>query len=287
MNARLTNVRIDMNGHPRLMANLDLTNEPELERLSDEGKLSLSTAFYCDNYVDEDDWNLHINGKVFPHHVLFFVESEEIQPGDKGSFILNTKKVDDMDDSIKTRLLKVLGMPGDYDEVMAKNVQYVDEIRAMKEKELALNAASSAKDEEIERLQTSLRTLLDDTEENKKEVEEKATHLAAVMAELDKLKEDHESANTQIATFVQKEKDQCWAEFKEHLPPGFVHGDREVEARAKFEANDPQFHIEIQEFKDAQKSTNVEGEIVPESVPEPAKRGTTIGVWDARKNAYV
>lgn len=80
---------IDMNGHPRLMGNLQI-DDPEVNQGIKDGKISHSTGFIA--LINEKKEVT----KVVPNHILVFRESETNQPKDKGAFILNKQEVDDM-----------------------------------------------------------------------------------------------------------------------------------------------------------------------------------------------
>lgn len=72
---------IKKEGHPRLWGKINFT-DPEMKQLSDEGKLSLSTAF----------WALKQNGEYVgtrPQNILVFRETERDLPRDLGTGILN------------------------------------------------------------------------------------------------------------------------------------------------------------------------------------------------------
>jgi hypothetical protein len=78
----LTNPRIEMAGHPRLMADAVIT-DPDVDQKIDAGVISLSTGFYA------SDDGKRITGNVIPNHVLVFDESLWDQPRDLGSGFLN------------------------------------------------------------------------------------------------------------------------------------------------------------------------------------------------------
>ncbi len=75
--------RIETVGHPRLMGMLDVADD-EVNKLIDEGKISLSTSLFANNTA-----NLT---KILPTHVLLFVETDKRKPGDEGSWILNLEQ---------------------------------------------------------------------------------------------------------------------------------------------------------------------------------------------------
>ena len=79
----IRNPRVVMTGHPRLMGDMEFTDGGEMAELVSQGKLSLSTAFFCK--VSND----RIMGNVRPNHVLVFTETGNTLPKDLGSMILN------------------------------------------------------------------------------------------------------------------------------------------------------------------------------------------------------
>ena len=86
--------RIEKVGHPRLMTKLNIRDN-EINTLTEDGKLSVSSGFYGDIEGDGEDGRVT---SVIPQHILLFQESEIHQPVDQGSQILNsTTMVEEVD----------------------------------------------------------------------------------------------------------------------------------------------------------------------------------------------
>lgn len=88
----VTNCSVIKPGQPRLVADTQFTDS-DLQKLYNEGKLSLSTGFFAK--VDEEG---KIIGKVVPNHILIFKQDDTNQPRDKGAMFLN-KQEQEMPDS--------------------------------------------------------------------------------------------------------------------------------------------------------------------------------------------
>lgn len=311
---RLSDTRVVTEGQPRLVTKLIVEDE-EIAPLMDKNEIFLSTGWFSLAKRDPyQPWIKHTSGKVRPQHLLLFPKTSGVKPGDGGAFVLNTGQVIRLSDEnpmvkFVSAAKALFGVTNTDDpltkellDYQAKAEEFVTTITQKDEQIAALNTSALAKDEEIKKLAEVSQNSLKEIETLKVEAATNVEKIAALeqaisqkeewareqidglqrtTAELEALKIGKAEMETQIATFTQEKKDLEWAEFKLHLPPGFVHGDdKENEARAKFEAGDTKFHLEIQEFKDKQASTNVEGE---ESAPAPPvvptdKARLTIGV---------
>lgn len=75
----IVNSRVITEGNPRLSADT-VFDDPAIEKMYKEGKVALSSAFFCPN-----DSSGHLNGPVEPNHVLVFVADPKNQPRDLGS----------------------------------------------------------------------------------------------------------------------------------------------------------------------------------------------------------
>jgi len=86
---KLSNTKVETSGQPRLVSKI-LFSAPEIEKMYNEGKLSLSVAHH--GKFDKDTGK--ILGNVTPNHVLVFLQDEKNQPRDLGAMLLNkeTKK---------------------------------------------------------------------------------------------------------------------------------------------------------------------------------------------------
>lgn len=81
------NIQIQQAGHPRLYADVTLTDE-YAEGLIDTGQLGLSTGFQC-----ADDGSQLI-GQIYPSHVLVFFEDQNNLPADYGAGFLNKRNLE-------------------------------------------------------------------------------------------------------------------------------------------------------------------------------------------------
>ena len=78
-------------GHPRLMSQLRFTDGGKCSQYILQGKLSLSTGFWCRTKRNSETGRTLV-GDVKPNHVLVFVEDLKNQPKDQGSIILNKEE---------------------------------------------------------------------------------------------------------------------------------------------------------------------------------------------------
>ena len=81
------NIQIQQAGHPRLYADVTLTDE-YAEGLIDTGQLGLSTGFQC-----ADD-GFQLIGQIYPSHVLVFFEDQNNLPADYGAGFLNKRNLE-------------------------------------------------------------------------------------------------------------------------------------------------------------------------------------------------
>ncbi len=80
-------VQIIQTGHPRLYADVNLTDE-YAEGLIETGQLGLSTGFQC-----ADD-GYQLIGQIYPSHVLVFFEDQNNLPADYGAGFLNKRNIE-------------------------------------------------------------------------------------------------------------------------------------------------------------------------------------------------
>jgi hypothetical protein len=127
----LTDAVIPDSGEPRLEASTPF-EDPSTERLWKEGKLSLSSAFLCnDEPMSERPGKYALKGMVIPNHVLVFERSPRDQPVDGGAVFLNKRdSMSDEDVSAKLAFLQK-----QLDQLKAVNAEK-DELIANKENAL-------------------------------------------------------------------------------------------------------------------------------------------------------
>jgi len=83
----MENTRVEMQGQPRLATKTMFENQ-KVQKLYDDGKLTLSTAFY--NLDGNKDGRMA--GKIQPNHVLVFVQDQQNQGVDQGAMFLNKQE---------------------------------------------------------------------------------------------------------------------------------------------------------------------------------------------------
>lgn len=143
---------IDMKGHARLLASLDITDKA-VEALNAEGKISLSTGFFALMQVDKDGVKTTA-GPVKPHHVLLFEETRTDLPRDLGTGLLN-KQLEKGKDGIMPEDNK-----GEQNVNMAPLLQELNasklELKNKGEELEKAKASVTAKDAEIEAMKNKL-----------------------------------------------------------------------------------------------------------------------------------
>jgi len=234
---------------------------PIAQKLVDEGKLSLSSAFCA-----PDDGNGSIAGTVRPNHVLLFEESAQNQPKDRGSVILNQ-----MEQSMKKleHEGKVISSAN-----RAKLKQAIDALLNVfkemggggeEEKQEKVPAKSREEDDENANKKKATAEPVPDTKaENEKEESSMTTPEVPATpdpkdAEIEELKRQNQEMQAKIAAFEQAARDAAWEQIKSKLPPGMVHGEKEQETRALFESDHVAFTNKLLDLKTA-KPTSEEGE---------------------------
>jgi phage shock protein A len=226
----VADARVETTGHPRLMGQLDF-DDAEADKLWQEGRLSLSTAFSC-NF----DENRRTVGPVEPNHILLFEETPKDQPGDPGTFILNKKQGTGEEEGIElidklkrwvARLISNQGRSAD-GETSEGNGE-----TTMNEKEYEQKLASAAK--ETEELNHKLASKDAEVGNLRDAIKAKDAEIAKVQGEL--------------AEFRAKQADERWAAMKAKCPPGLVHADKEKETRALYEGDKDAFYEKLLSFK--------------------------------------
>lgn len=200
------NPYIAKTGHPRLMSRLNLIEDPKLNQLWADGKLSLSTAFKS---ATKDG---KLTGAVLPNHVLVFEEKDNPvdQPKDPGTFILNKPE-----SGLADFVSEPEKQPVSPDKDQAAEEVSNKESDSMAEKELEAKLEVFAKDYENQKKVLG---------EMSVQLKQKEEAVAARDAEITALK-------AKVEATEKAEKDRRWATFKEKLPEGMVHGEAEAKTR--------------------------------------------------------
>lgn len=191
----LTNPRIEMPGHPRLMADA-VIHDPDIDAKIRNGKISLSTGFYA------SDDRTRITGNVTPNHVLVFDESLLDQPRDLGSGFLN--KFLNKNDYYNNTIIKNLkrstmnGIEGKAPEITAEQIAKLDKI-------------------DVEQFLQMQKQLND--------------RLSQAQAVMDEQYEKIKAQEAKITAFAQMEKDKAWNMLVPKLPKGLVTGDQVQKTR--------------------------------------------------------
>jgi hypothetical protein len=193
---------IKKEGHPRLWGKFNFT-DPEMKELSDEGKLSLSTAF----------WALKQNGEYVgtrPQNILVFQETERDLPRDLGTGILNK----DSHNSNQLNQLNGENMPDETNDKLVST---------------QLVAVQNKYEAAVQELETTKKELKSEQVKNKTLEDENAAKDEKIKA----LEEENQ-------TFKQKEIDGKWVALKNKLPKGLVHDEAATKASREEWEKDPQ-----------------------------------------------
>jgi hypothetical protein len=203
----IQNSRIEIPGHPRLVADAVIT-DPDVDAKINSGFISLSTGFYA------SDDKVRITGNVTPNHVLVFDESLLDQPRDLGSGFLN--KFLNKDDYYNNTIIK---------EITRSNM--TDPIDKGTKPPETLTAEQIAKLDKID---------VEQFLNMQKQFTDKLTQAQAVMDEqYNKIK----TQEAKINAFTQMEKDKAWERLVPKLPKGLVTGE-EIKRSREWLNKDPE-----------------------------------------------
>jgi predicted GNAT family N-acyltransferase len=189
---KVANPRIELVGHPRLMADTQIY-DPVVNDLIDQGQVSLSTGFYA-----ADD-NYKITGNVTPNHLLVFKESLFDQPRDLGSGFLNKNSSDTYILEIR-RSKKMADIPETKppETLTAEQIAKLDKIDV----------------EQFLNMQRQLKDKLDQSD-------------AVIQEQYQRIKDQE----AKLTAFAQMEKDQKWKNLERKLPKGLVTGAESLKTR--------------------------------------------------------
>jgi len=208
---KVTMPRVEIAGHPRLMGNMEITDQ-EINKFISEGKISHSTGFIG-----------MVDGKrvtsVTPNHVLVFLEDATNLPKDRGAFILNKQEIKPEPDSQSS---PNEGLTND-------NIENMESIRMAEDKEIELTKQLEISNKEKE-------TLTGEIDGLRKTIADKDDQLKVfVQKEAETLKKTRESQ---------------WQTIKKSIPVGLTHKvEDEQKLRATFEADPYGFAVTLTEFK--------------------------------------
>lgn len=266
----VTNSWIEQQGHPRLMASLQI-NDSECISLWDQGKLSLSTGFFC----KKDPFSKYIVGSIEPNHILVFAEDQFNMPKDRGSMIMNKNDPaietgSDTENSIKTFALEVA--------------------KALKE---IFSIEQSSKPVESVENKTELKEDMTELEELKQKVDSLTKESTTVTEALKQKEEILQTVTKErddylaiINSYKQKESDMAFNAVLEKVPKGLHDTDEKRTAlRNKYDAEPHAFyHHVIDALVNKTPETHKEGEIAP--VINSESISPVIGSWNPYTKKY-
>lgn len=242
---KLSNARIEVAGHPRQMGQIEI-NDGEAQALYEEGKLSLSTGFFCPL-----NKNYELVGELIPNHILLFQEDENNLPKDRGAVILNKEEMGEM-----ANIGKVIS---------AKNES---EFKALIDK-LWLFFRNLTTGDKKEEVKNQKRKKLEERKMDEKKEAELTSKLETVTTELANKTSEFETATKahedevkgykeKIAAFENKKKeaekaklDTNWETLKKTvIPVGLIHKEEdEKKLRAEYEQNPHEFLMKAVGFE--------------------------------------
>lgn len=189
----ITNPRIELAGHPRLMADTNIY-DPLVNDLIDKGKVSLSTGFYA------SDDRFKITGNVIPNHLLVFNESLFDQPRDLGSGFLNKNST----------------------------VTYIKELN-WSDKRMADTPETKPPETLTAEQIANLKTI--DVESFLNMQREMSAKLEQANAVINQHFTTIKAQEAKINAFAQMEKDNRWKLLEKKLPKGLVTGEETIKTR--------------------------------------------------------
>lgn len=235
--------RIEIEGHPRLMAGLNIDDE-ECIALWEAGKLSLSTAFWMESGMDR-----HLTVVRQPNHVLVFREDAVNRPRDLGVLIANKVEIVANADpnailagivASLTKLLETVkaavgGAGGDQGTQPAPEgenpfaqqtantevTEDMGEIESLRAKVAELEASAN----------TALKTAETLTAENTAQV-------ATLTARINELEAENAALKNKVEAAENAEHEKLFADLVAKIEPGLTHTEEQRNAlRAEFDAN--------------------------------------------------
>ncbi len=249
----IKNAKIEVNGHPRLLAQLEI-NDPEIEQLISSKKLGLSTGMFGMNKGN------HVTS-TRPNHVLLFEEGQHPQgnamPVDMGAIILNSTG-GNMPDTKPTKedMDKMLEFmkenPGSMDKgTMDKMYSAMDaggKKEYMKSMLKDLNEHPEMMDDEMKGMMSNMKVIKnsimkeiedkmaeDKTTEAEKQVQILNSQLEVKAKETAALEARIKDFEAEKLVQIKNTRDAQWKQIKNSIPPGLTHDPaKEQELQAKF-----------------------------------------------------
>lgn len=227
---KIANARIEKAGHPKLMGDLVLNDDPDIADLITAGKLSHSTGFWCGTEGGQ------LKGSVVPNHLLIFEETPMDQPRDRGAVILNKEKMVAFTNTGRVLAGKNEGRLRSYLEGLWN---LLDDM--MGTKPVQVTGEEATQPEETQEPKTNMTDEL----------------IASKDAEIAKLKEAAQAMQNKVTEVEKKlseieeaSKDAAWTVLKNKLPKGLVHTpEKEAETRTLFESDPFAFTNKILDTK--------------------------------------
>ncbi len=274
----ISNARVEIAGHPRLMGSLDFSDSiatrwHEEGRISDEtfersqkgiiealdliktGKLSHSTGLCCPS-----DKRNNLVGEVIPNHLLVFEETETDQPKDRGATIIS-KMETGMDDK-KTNIGRVMSDSnrGEFRAALDKLLSLWSKMTGgedeKKEKlpEVPESPESPPKSQKDENMNDDEKTALE------KQIEEMKTNLASKDTEIQTLKTANEVFVKEKEATAKAQKEALWDIEKKKLKPGAIHKPEEETALKDLFLGDPYAYMNKAPYAEAESDGKEEGQ---------------------------
>jgi len=249
---------IETVGHPRLMGNLDITDQ-EVNALIDGGKISHSTGFF--GIVDSQNKVT----SVTPNHVLVFKEDANNLPKDRGAFILNKQEIEMVNkDYSKEDMDAMLDFmkenPGMMDKgTMDKMYAAMDKANQKEYLKSVLNDLQSHPEMMDDDMKSMMKGMKNKETDMGKE-DELAKQLEISNKEKETLKAELDTRDAKLKVFEQKETERIketreaqWQTIKKSIPVGLTHkSEDEAKLRSEFEADPYGFAVKLTEFKQKQ-----------------------------------
>lgn len=251
-----TDAKIARAGKPRLMSKLDIS-DVEVNQKIDDGKISLSTGFWCPT-----EENI-LNGYTTPNHVLLFDETVTDLPKDQGSGILNKTEVI-MTDSTESGLIDRLN------DFLNKHTDKPVATPTVVEK-LVVDT------EKVAELTNKIESLQADVVSRDASIAEKDTSIAEM--------------KNKIAAYEQERFDRDWAEIKNkcRIPAGWVDTpEKETELKREYFESPTKFFNKVVETLTASTDDKQESgvEHVNAEITSAAKVVKGTGMYDPVKKEW-
>ncbi len=203
---------IETDGHPRLMATLEITDN-RAEELYQSGELGVSTGFRVNH-----DGN-KITSPPEPNHVLLFREIvDKAQPGDPGALVHT-----DLGDAMTDEKPKLKSFYSRLKQLFAEfNMPMADEEPTEPHMETLPMANTPQKNADSETPTEAGQPLTDELAQKDAEIAALKDQIASLESQVEALKAELDTSSQELQSYRASENDRKFDDLVQHLPEGMA-----------------------------------------------------------------